>query len=52
VSSLGAIIIGVLVGILLHVSTTILFESESGHKFNLMKFVIILAGIALAAFVS
>jgi zinc and cadmium transporter len=52
VASLGGIIIGVLVGILLHVSTTILFESESGHKFNLMKFVIILAGIALAAFVS
>lgn len=52
VSSLGAIIIGVLVGILLHVSTTILFESESGHKFNLMKFLIIIAGIALAAFVS
>ncbi|MEZ4798307.1 MAG: hypothetical protein R2809_00730 [Flavobacteriales bacterium] len=42
---------GVLIGILLHVSTTIIFESEEGHKFNWMKFLAILIGIALAALV-
>lgn len=49
VESLGSVVIGILVGILLHVSTTILFESESGHKFNLVKFMVIIAGIALSA---
>ncbi|MFN8776815.1 MAG: hypothetical protein ACK5XV_08620 [Flavobacteriales bacterium] len=51
-ASLGYIVIGILVGILLHVSTTILFEGESGHRFNLIKFMTILAGIGLAAIVS
>jgi zinc transporter ZupT len=37
--------IGVLVGILLHVSTIILFEGEMGHKFNWMKFLMVLLGI-------
>ncbi len=36
------------VGIFLHISTTILFETDEHHKFNVMKFVIIVAG-ALAA---
>jgi len=49
VEPLGAIVIGLLVGILLHVATTILFESESGHKFNLVKFLVIVGGIALSA---
>jgi zinc transporter ZupT len=40
---------GVLIGIILHVATTILFESEEGHRFNWMKFAAILAGIAMAA---
>jgi zinc transporter ZupT len=43
---------GVLIGILLHVSTTIIFESEEGHKFNWVKFASILVGIALATLVS
>jgi zinc and cadmium transporter len=50
--SMGSAIIGILVGILLHVSTTILFESESGHRFNFLKFATILAGIGLAALFS
>lgn len=45
-------ITGVLIGILLHVSTTILFESEEGHRFNWMKFVAILLGIGLSALVA
>ncbi len=36
------------VGVLLHVSTTILFESSKNHQFNATKFGVILLGIALA----
>ncbi len=43
---------GVLIGIILHVSTIILFEGEEGHKFNWMKFVAIILGIAGAVVVS
>lgn len=38
----------VVIGIFLHVSTTILFESSRDHKFNLSKFGMILLGIAIA----
>lgn len=40
----------VVVGILLHVSTTILFESSNNHQFNTSKFIVILLGVALAYF--
>lgn len=36
------IIIGIVVGILLHVATTTLFDSEESHKYNLTRFLIIL----------
>jgi zinc transporter ZupT len=36
------------IGIFLHVSTTILFESSKDHKFNLLKLLTILAAIILA----
>ncbi|HEX4888529.1 MAG TPA: ZIP family metal transporter [Luteibaculaceae bacterium] len=39
---------GVVVGIFLHVSTTILFESGEGHRFNLFKLASIVVGSALA----
>lgn len=52
VASLTPKVTGILIGILLHVSTTILFESEEGHKFNWIKFVVILLGILMAALVS
>jgi len=42
------IMLAIVVGIFLHVSTTILFESTDNHKFNLIKSVAILAGIGLA----
>ena len=38
----------IVIGIFLHVSTTILFESSKDHKFNIYKFGIILLGIILA----
>lgn len=39
---------GVLVGILLHISTTILFETSDGHDFNGRKLLIVLLGLGLA----
>ena len=45
-SELTALIIGVF----LHISTIILFESSENHKFNLQKFTAILIGILLTIF--
>lgn len=42
------ITMGIVVGIFLHISTIILFESDQNHKFNLYKFVFILLGIAIS----
>lgn len=39
------------IGIFFHISTTILFESGEGHKFNLSKFISIILGIGIAYFV-
>ena len=39
------------VGILFHISSTIIFESSEGHKFNLAKLIAIVLGITLAYFV-
>lgn len=41
-------IMGVVIGIFLHISTTILFESSVDHKFNLKKFVAVLLGVGIA----
>lgn len=45
-------IMGVVIGIFLHISTTILFESGPDHKFTIRKMIAVLlgVGIALAAF--
>lgn len=40
------------VGIFLHISTTILFESSENHRFNLMKFAVIVLGAGIAAVIS
>ena len=37
-------ITAIVIGILLHISTTILFESSDGHKFNTKKIIIIILG--------
>jgi len=39
---------GLVIGILLHVSTTVLFESGEGHSFNLRKLVATLLGLGIA----
>lgn len=41
-------ITAIVIGIFLHVSTTILFESNEGHKFNITKLLVILAATAVA----
>ncbi|TAL60324.1 MAG: zinc/iron permease [Bacteroidetes bacterium] len=41
-------IMGMVIGIFLHISTTILFESGDEHRFNLVKFATIVAGMGLA----
>lgn len=38
------------VGVLLHVSTTILFESSKNHQFNASKLAVIILGIIIAYF--
>ena len=42
-------VMAVVIGIFLHVSTSILFEAEDNHKYNIQKFIIICFGIAVAA---
>ena len=44
--------LAVAIGLLLHVSTTILFESSQNHQFNLIKLIFVIAGMALAAWMS
>ena len=41
--------LAIVIGIFLHVSTTILFESSEGHRFNAYKMIAIAAGLALSA---
>jgi len=41
----------VVIGIFLHISTTILFETGEGHKFNLSKLLAICIGILIAYFI-
>lgn len=44
-------ITAMVIGIFLHISTVILFESSEGHKFNLRKLIVIVLGIAIAYFI-
>ncbi|MEO9571703.1 MAG: ZIP family metal transporter [Polaribacter sp.] len=39
-----------IIGVFLHISTIILFESTENHKFNLQKFIAILLGVMLTIF--
>jgi zinc transporter ZupT len=44
------IILAIVVGMFLHISTTIIFETSENHKFNFLKLITIFAGCALAFF--
>jgi zinc transporter ZupT len=45
-------ITALVIGVLLHISTTIIFESSKDHKFNMVKFISIIIGFTLAIFFS
>ena len=40
----------IVIGIFLHISTVILFENAEGHRFNLLKFLSVCIGFAVAYF--
>ncbi|MGV9011168.1 MAG: ZIP family metal transporter [Flavobacteriales bacterium] len=40
--------LAVAIGMLLHISTTIIFETTPDHRFNVRRFLTVLAGVALA----
>jgi zinc transporter ZupT len=44
-------ITAIVIGILFHISSTIIFESSEGHKFNIAKISMIILGIVLACFI-
>lgn len=44
-------ITAIVIGILFHISSTIIFESSEGHKFNIAKVSMIILGILLAYFI-
>ncbi len=48
VTSYSNYLMAIVVGIFLHVSTTILFESSEHHRFHFIKLAVILAGMGLA----
>ena len=41
----------IVIGIFLHISTTILFESSEGHKYNIAKLLAIIGAITIAYFI-
>ena len=50
-SNYSSQIMAMAVGIFLHISTTILFESSEGHKFNLVKLIVITLGLISTYFI-
>lgn len=46
----GHLLTALAIGVFLHISTIILFESSQGHSFNLRKLVVIILGVGLAYF--
>lgn len=46
------IILAIVVGMFLHISTTIIFETNENHKFNVMKLASILVGCSIAFLVN
>ncbi|SHG94959.1 ZIP family metal transporter [Flagellimonas flava] len=46
----GYLLTSLAIGVFLHISTIILFESSQGHSFNLRKLVVIILGVGLAYF--
>jgi len=51
IATYKAPITAIVIGILLHISSVILFESSQGHTFNLRKLIVIILGIVMAYFI-
>ncbi|MEI7662622.1 MAG: ZIP family metal transporter [Bacteroidota bacterium] len=45
-------ILAIVIGIFLHVSTSILFETEENHRYNLQKFITVCFGLSVAFIIS
>ncbi len=43
---------GIVIGIFLHISTAIMFETSENHRYNIAKIGSMIAGVTLAAFIS
>lgn len=43
-----SVVLGIVIGMFLHISTTIIFETSENHKFNLLKLSSIVAGVFIA----
>ena len=41
-------VLGIVIGMFLHISTTIIFETSENHKFNLLKLSSVIVGIGAA----
>ncbi len=50
-SNYSSLLMAMAVGIFLHISTTIIFESSDNHKFNLVKLLVISSGLIAAYFI-
>lgn len=46
------VLLAIVVGMFLHISTTIIFEASENHRFNLMKLISIIVGVALAVVIA
>ena len=51
VQEFDSYVTAVVIGIFLHISTVILFESSEGHKFNIQKLGVIALGVVIAYFI-
>ena len=49
ISTFGTASMGLVVGILLHISTTIVFEQDRSHQFNRIKFTSVMIGLILGS---
>lgn len=45
--TVAQVILAIVIGMFLHISTTIIFESTESHKFNLLKLLLIVSGAGL-----
>lgn len=43
---------GIVIGIFLHISTAIMFETGENHKYNVVKIISMISGVALASLIS